>query len=906
MAVGLSAGGGSSAASWAVHGACPRFRGSDPLLTNRSRRALAKELGHPDDTAGIPEARWMRAMIFERLCHEPAFAGEVTARVAGWSGLPRPKDVVLADCHVSTNTTLVAVKAAVERAVLGTATLLHSVAVPYPGFDPSAVTPVKPDLAVVAQGPTGPVLIVGDVKDYERVRSQIDDARMLKGFLQVAMGTFAVSRWAAAADLVTVSDFGFLAVPRSAFLQPAIEVEQLRDHLSEIEAQWVARLTAHGGKTDTTDLAAHINHLHAEFHPDSCSTCSLFAYCRKELRRSADPTDLLVEIGVRAAERVPLMPVLEGRPAGGRANPRSVAQLRATLIGSAQSTGQRRIDPAGSPGTVEVVVAKTDAAALGYYGIGVRRIAAAGPGPWAYRVFEDPQSPETRRTVMNLIGMELDRATGSNRQAKPDLPDPVHVVVPDASTADLLASTADLLAGIELSRLRWERDVGMGRPILTYNGDPATMPKPLTGARRSAVSFLLEQDRARMLQVRSPIVDLTAVVSRHFVVGGSAFEAARLDYLVAWLVATGDDHRAISDAIDSSEHTPGARLTNTMSDRIHRALDRSRAGRDGAGGQYHDLVLAELQYKAGTIEQAIRALAEVPDSKMRVAYRSLEGDAQVVWRRRKDLRASDLVRFGRTYRWWRNQLVELIGADATCGSQVWALTNPLRAAEQATDAGDRTLSWAEVVNVSPLRLQIDSRRFMAGDRVVLLSFGDQPWLERDVAVVAPQKGSIRLNGFCIGALADPPADLFDVPDGDRAPSTFEWQPAIDPGLAVGNRVVVARLDWFSPPLQSDKNFNMKRPQQDAAAGPKQTCTDTSYAQDAAAHQWCCRPHEVVEAEFADEIALRRARNELNPQVWPPVYDADGFEVPAGGKPTAADVDVPLTRVPEGVTVDDVD
>ena len=52
----------------------------------------------------------------------------------------------------------------------------------------------KPDSELVAPRigddvyGAGSWLIMGDAKDYERVRSRIDDGRMLKGFLQVALG----------------------------------------------------------------------------------------------------------------------------------------------------------------------------------------------------------------------------------------------------------------------------------------------------------------------------------------------------------------------------------------------------------------------------------------------------------------------------------------------------------------------------------------------------------------------------------------------------------------------------------------------------------------------------------------------------------------------------------------------
>ena len=58
---------------------------------------------------------------------------------------------------------------------------------PFPGLPPES-TAIKPDFAIVApSGDGGSSLLMGDVKDYERVRSRIDHGRMLKGFLQVAL-----------------------------------------------------------------------------------------------------------------------------------------------------------------------------------------------------------------------------------------------------------------------------------------------------------------------------------------------------------------------------------------------------------------------------------------------------------------------------------------------------------------------------------------------------------------------------------------------------------------------------------------------------------------------------------------------------------------------------------------------
>lgn len=899
MVATISAGGASSAAQWAVHAPCDRFRGTDPMITGRTRRALAAHLQHPDTSAGIPDARWMRAMVFERLCHDPAFAGEVATRATGWSGFPRPTAVVRVDCGVSPSATSAHLAAAAERALDGTATLISKLAIPYPGFADGAATNVLPDLAVVARGPLGPTVVVGDVKDYERVRSRIDDGRLLKGFLQVAMGAFALQRWNGLPNGLAVSGHGFLAVPRSAFLQPTVEVEDLRDHLAEVETQWRSRLDAITAEPLLTSLPTYVAHLRAAFDPGGCRSCSLFNHCRHELRSSTAADALLVEIGVPENERPSVLPMLAGGEPLATARPSTVSRLRATLTGRVATTGQRRVDSVGRPGVVNVVAVKSDAAALGFHGVGVSRETADGPTAWKFHVFEDPQADSTRRRVMAVIGKELELAMAQNAKANPARPEPVHLVVPDAATADLLASAADHLAGVELSRLRWKRDLEMGRPLLTYNGEQATMPAALEGARRTAVSFLLEHDRARMLTVRHPVIDLTTVMARHFEPGGPTFDASRLDYVVAWAGA-GDalDHRVLSDEVEARAHTPGARLANATSNAINEALRALR--RTGQLDAYETLVGEELAFKAQTLDDAVEALDALPDSKLQPAYRSLEGDAQAVWRRRMRLRASDLVRFGRTYPFWRNLLVDVIQSDDLCATQLAVLANPERAAEKATDAGDRDLFWATVVFTAPLTIDVASRRVGPGDRVVLLAHRGSSWLETDGVAVRPQGTAIKLLGYCLGPL-EAPAD----PAVGAVRGRFQWAPHLIPPVATGDRVVLARLDWFQA-LARKSEFNVGRPRQDEQASPKASCDESSYASDSEGHRWCCRPHELVEAEFSDEIALRRARRELNPEVWPPVRDLDGFEVAPTGKPTSQTVDVPDAVAPEGVTLDDLD
>jgi hypothetical protein len=288
-------------------------------------------------------------------------------------------------------------------------------------------------------------------------------------------------------------------------------------------------------------------------------------------------------------------------------------------------TGRLRVDPCGLPGTINVVLAKSDAAALGVHGIAVQRIASSGPQPWAREVFFEPQSPITRKRIMQLLGRAIRDVLDAGEG-------PVHLVVPDRNTADLLASTADSLAGVELSRLRWQHDLDQGRDALTFDGEPAILPDPLDSDARVAVSFLLEEDRARAMFMRTPVVDLRGVLATHLVAGGPAVDSGRLDYMVRWATAAAAplDHRAVSDAIATAPHTPGARLSNEESDAIHQA--HRRRAEDPAA--YPALVEEALDYKIDTINAALACLDGLGDSRLREVHRLLEGDAQRVWGRR--------------------------------------------------------------------------------------------------------------------------------------------------------------------------------------------------------------------------------------------------------------------------------
>lgn len=901
-------GGGSSAVAASSHAACPRFRGTDPLITGISRRKLANEVGFADESGGIPEARWMRAMTFERLVRDQRFASEVTTTAVGRLGLARPTEVVTTNGRVNVDRTADLLAEAHTRAASGAATLIHALALPFVGFEETEATHVQPDFAVVAPRADAPGswLIMGDAKDYERVRSRVDDARLLKGFLQVALGAESAASWSRLPSGMSLHDYGVLAVPRNAFLQPEALVELLGDHRAEVRMRVAERRREAADHPYDGDeqLDTFVNHLRATFDPSTCPSCTLHGYCRNQLRKSADPVDLLIELGVPATARAHVIGLVDGTGELGNAPASVVAQVTASVDGVAQPTGQHRVDPAGLPGTVNLVLAKSDSAALGVHGIGLQRVSTDGPGAWAFTTFDVPQSSDTRRQIMHLLGRELAGAMKDLRQANPAAPSPVHLVVPDKATADLLVSIADNMAGIELSRLRWERDRQAGRPALTFNGEPATVPAPLRETQRTAVSFLLEEDRARALTLRSPVVDLRAVLARHLVAGGPTVASLRLDYLTTWAhsdAAAPLNHRAVADQVEDSESTPGARLTNRRSDAIHRALIGSgkerRNPEDGPADaqRYATLIVEEVKYKAEVLDSALHALAALPASKLRDVYRALEGDAQSVWRRRLSLRASDLVRFGRTYRHWRNSLVPTIESDDSCRRQLLALGNPQAASDVAVEAGIREIAMAIVISTQPLMLDIESRRIADGSRIALLHVNDVACVEADPINIAHLAGSFKIEGLAVGPLAA-------RTDGGTG---LVWTPAEIPQLSVGDSLIVADFSWFGD-LKGNRYLPVARPKPDTTSAPKPTCTTNSYAENPDEHQYCCRPHELAEANWSDQLADRRARGELNPQVWPPVVDGDAFEVSPVGAATADSAMPGATPVPDGLTIDDLD
>jgi len=844
----------------------------------------------------------MKAMLFERLVHDRAFISELMTRGIGKLDLDRPSSVHHVECRRSPRRTVQALaKAHAVARDDGVATMLTGTSVPMAGFEGVDATPVLPDFIVIARrqdsAGDGSWLIAGDAKDYERIRSRIPDARLLKGFLQVALGAECFAEWSLLPEGMRVHPSGFLAVPRSAYLRPEVVVEELADHRGEVRGRLAQRRVAsqepagaalaqlaedRDGPVDPSLIA----HIEAEFDPARCVTCSLFAFCRNRLRTSTNPADLLVEIGIPKPHRPLGEPLLDQPSLPSTLPEREALGIVATVTGLPQWTRAKRIDALGMPGTVNVVVVKSDSAALGVNGASVQRISVDGAGAWKSIVFTEPRTPETRSRLLGLIGEEL-----STAMVEADSDErPVHVCVPDRATADLLATMADSAAGVEISRLSWEHDVAQGREPLTFDGQPATIPDPLPVATRLAVSFLLDEDRARAFVLRHPVVVVQEVLARHLVPGGPWSDTGRLDYLVRWAEAdTALEHRVVSDAVSDNIHAPGARMTTTRSNELHGAEQAK------SWDTYKALVGEELRFRTATMDRAIAAIAKLPLSRMRAVHEAIERDAQAVWRRRLTFHASDLVRFSLTARFWRDNLVDPLAQDVACASALAAMLNVGNALDLARDAGNRSYVEAEVVSVSPLTLRSIARALEDGMEVVALHVNDTPEFERADVAMKVQKGSFAFEGVRAGAIES---------TGD--PNTWLWHPADDGPFAIGDRVtlaVVSNLDHVAWLVHKGRQFNLTRPTPDAVLAPKPTCSPGDYDDDPSGHQWCCKPHEIAAAERADRNAERRARGEMNPDVWPPILDVERF--PAPGDEDLDDGEETPDQ-PEGATWDDIE
>jgi len=112
-------------------------------------------------------------MTFERLVRDERFASKVATTAVGRLDLKRPTKVVVVNARINVDRTAQSLADAHSRAVAdGAATMIYGLAVPFVGFEDERATDVKTDFVAPKKGDEqSNWLILGDAKDYERVRA---------------------------------------------------------------------------------------------------------------------------------------------------------------------------------------------------------------------------------------------------------------------------------------------------------------------------------------------------------------------------------------------------------------------------------------------------------------------------------------------------------------------------------------------------------------------------------------------------------------------------------------------------------------------------------------------------------------------------------------------------------------
>ena len=233
----------------------------------------------------------------------------------------------------------------------------------------------------------------------------------------------------------------------------------------------------------------------------------------------------------------------------------------------------------------------------------------------------------------------------------------------------------------------------------------------------------------------------------------------------------------------------------------------------------------------------------------------------------------------------------MLDADLKCATQLTSLADSSVAREKAVEAGVRELALATVIALDPVRLDVKSRRLIDTSRVVALHVNDRSLVEEPATDIKVQAGSFKFAQLPVGLL-----------EADEGVAGLRWEPRVPVILAIGDQVVLADTAWFGTAFKSGHEIAIGRPALDKRSAPTTNCLPGSYEADPESHKWCCKPHVIAESEWADKLAARRSRGELNPQTWPPLVDEERFDVgPNDDAPELETVPAPI-----GLTIDDLD
>ena len=363
--------------------------------------------------------------------------------------------------------------------------------------------------------------------------------------------------------------------------------------------------------------------------------------------------------------------------------------------------------------------------------------------------------------------------------------------------------------------LRWTRDDGTIVTLRSTRGDrssPSTARRRPCRSRcddaaRLAVSFLLEEDRARAFDLRQPVVDPAEGAGRRTWsrAGHRRRRPSRLPRRLGRGTEEGLDHRRCRTRSRTVPRTAGARLSRDASDEIHRAGRPTR----GDPSATSDLVTRRSSTASTSCSAPSPSWKGAPTLGLRAGVPRAGGrcsggvgtPARAAGLRPRAVLADVPLLAQRTGRHARRRPQVRRPARDAASTSDW----PATAARRRRTAPHAGRGRVDRAGAAGGRVATVRRRHP----VVLLHRAGRRWS--------------RTRGD-----ADDPEDQLQVRPGARSGGSrttatttgLLWSPGVAPTLEVGDRVVLAEAEWLSASYKSGHEFAVSRPTIDGLAAPQ--------------------------------------------------------------------------------------
>ena len=366
------------------------------------------------------------------------------------------------------------------------------------------------------------------------------------------------------------------------------------------------------------------------------------------------------------------------------------------------------------------------------------------------------------------------------------------------------------------------------------------------------------------MRLRNPVVDLRRVLNAHMVAGGPSADSGRLDYLVRWAEATGDraprrlrrDRRVAADARGAPVERALGRHPRRAAGTASRSRDVPPARRGGARLQdRHPRARHRRARSAGGLGAAGRA--------SRARSRRAGGLGPPA--RARGLRPRAVLAHVPAVAQRAGGACSTPTAPATRSSARSPTSRSPTISRRMP--GTREVAVATVASTVPLRLEIASRRFVDGMTIVALHINRQALAEHPLTTLKIQKTSFKFGRMPLGQI--------HTRRGRHPRLGAAGRPT-----AAGRRSPDRRGRHVVRPRVHLRPRDRRQPSQPRQPGGAEADLHPVLVRAVArtSTSGVAARTRSVEAEWADELADRRARGELNPEVWPPLVDEDRFDV----------------------------